>query len=344
MGFSDRLQKFNKTDFVPQGWFWLIRSEEVPLGQARPVRFIGRELAVYRGQDGIVRAFDAYCPHMGAHLGNGMVEGNSLRCLFHNWKYGQNGECLEIPCQKSVSAVPKLRPYVLSEKYGLVWVWTGSDRPIEAVPEIPELKNKPTKSLLGNAFEKNCHPNVVMINAIDAHHFNTVHNLVVQLNMQSEVKSARAIRFANTTSVPQTSRFGRLISRFYKTALTYDMTYWYGHVGSVTLGPDFLHFHIMFALRPTADGKTQGQTILVTPQRTGWSAALIHFVLLQLTKVVGNYFAKGDTIIFSKIKFDLRTPVGADGPILEFIKHYEHQDQAGAFDTEIRESVELGIQ
>lgn len=30
---------------------------------------------------------------------------------------------------------------------------------------------------MGSCFQKNCHPNVVTIDAIDAQHFNTVHNL-----------------------------------------------------------------------------------------------------------------------------------------------------------------------
>jgi hypothetical protein len=90
-------------------------------------------------------------------------------------------------------------------------------------------------------------------------------------------------------------------------------------------------------LRPTMDGTTEGQTVLLTKRRTGFFGALTNRILLAATKVVGNYFAKGDTVIFSKIKFNLRTPVSADQPILEFASHYEKQ--RAAFIFEDREEV-----
>ena len=54
----------------------------------------------------------------------------------------------------------------------------------------------------------------------------------------------------------------------------------------------------------------------------GW---LLNPIILFLTKLVGNYFAKGDTIIFSRIKFNFRTPLKADKAIIHFIEHYEGQ-------------------
>ena len=162
-----------------------------------------------------------------------------------------------------------------------------------------------------------------MVNAIDAHHFQSVHKLVVKLEMQPNVLSPNCIQFSNTTPMPRSNPFLRFFAKFYSQALTYQMTYWWGNTGSVTLGPDFLHFHIIFALRPTADGRTEGQTLLVTKARPGVTGYLTNRVLLFLTKVVGNYFAGGDTVIFNRINFNFQTPVRADRPIVEFIEHYE---------------------
>lgn len=328
MSFSSHLQQFNQADFVPQGWFWILRSSELKAGSAKCAKFSGRDFAVYRGEDGKVRIVDAFCPHMGAHLGDGLVKGNSLRCLFHNWQFNEKGQCTYIPNQSQLGGIPKIRTYKCQERYGLIWLWTGDKDAHEEIPEVPELKGHNVRAKLGSCFTKNCHPNVVMINAIDENHFNTVHNLLVNLNMKSEVNGVHSIRFHNTTRVPTTSFLTRLIGRFYSGALTYDMTYWYGHTGTVTLGPDFLHFYIMFALRPGENGSTEGQTILLTRERSGLVGGLVNRVLLFLTSIVGNYFAKGDTVIFSKINFQLSTPVRADHAILEFIQHYEKQPAA----------------
>ena len=56
---------------------------------------------------------DAYCAHMGTHLtasGSAMIvknglqiEGDSIRCPYHGWKYDVEGNCLEVPSEPAES-------------------------------------------------------------------------------------------------------------------------------------------------------------------------------------------------------------------------------------------------
>jgi phenylpropionate dioxygenase-like ring-hydroxylating dioxygenase large terminal subunit len=338
MAYSEKIQQFGVQGFVPEGWYWLKRSDEIKKGKAYPAKLMNLELVLYRGEDDQVRAFDAYCPHMGAHLCDGFVEGNSIRCPFHYWKYDQMGICSEIPAQKEIANMPSLKSHKVREAYGLVWLWTGSEDDAEPIPVIPELVGFPLDYTLGSNFVKNCHPNVVMINAIDVQHFRSVHQLVVDLEMKVTPLSERCIQFSNITPMPESNAFLRFAKRFYKNALTYEMTYWWGHTGSVMVGPDFLHFYIIFALKPNLNGQTEGQTILVTKKRKGLVGLLINPILLFATKLVGNYFAKGDTIIFSRIKFKFQTPIRADKAIIDFVEHYEKQGMAAKYSTVESES------
>jgi len=331
MAYFEKIKKFGVSGFVPEGWYWLVRSAEIKQGKAYPAKFLNTELVLYRGDDGKIRSFDAHCPHMGAHLCDGFVEGNSIRCPFHYWKYDENGHCTEIPAQKDIGNIPTLNSHKIKEAYGLVWLWTGHKDDQEEVPVIPELVGLPLDYQLGSHFVKECHPNVVMINAIDVQHFRSVHQLVVDLEMKVTPLSDRCIQFSNITPLPEKNIFLKYIKRFYQKALTYEMTYWWGHTGSVMVGPDFLHFYIIFALRPTTDGRTEGQTILVTKQRKGLMGWLVNPVLLFATKLVGNYFAKGDTIIFSRINFKFQTPIRADKAIIDFVEHYEAQNPTAKY-------------
>lgn len=328
MAYFDKIKQFGVKGFLPEGWYWLMRSREVKRGKAYPVKFLDLDLVLYRGEDGEVRAFDAHCPHMGAHLCDGFVEGNSIRCPFHFWKYDELGKCTEIPAQRETLNIPGLNAHKVREAYGLVWLWAGNQEDTEPIPVVPELAGVALDHKLGASFTKNCHPNVVMINAIDVQHFRSVHQLVVDLDMKVTPLSPRCIQLSNTTSVPEKTFILKFARKFYKKALTYEMTYWWGHTGSVMVGPDFLHFYIIFALRPTLDGKTEGQTILVTRKRPGLLGTLINPILLFATKLVGDYFAKGDTIIFTRINFQYRTPIRADKAIIDFIEHYEKQKEA----------------
>ena len=102
---------FNDARRLVEGWYWALRSRELPRGRVRAVSLAGRELVLYRGQDGTARALDAHCAHMGAHLATGRVEGDTLRCFFHRWRYDGAGHCVEVP--KIGRASCRERVYVL---------------------------------------------------------------------------------------------------------------------------------------------------------------------------------------------------------------------------------------
>ena len=324
MGALNNTETFNNPKKIVEGWYWALRSGELKKGKAKPLNFLGKELVIFRTEGGQVVAMDAYCPHMGAHLAEGQVEGESIRCLFHHWKFSADGNCTDIPCQKSSAGVKRQRVWPAEEKYGLIWIWTGL-APRCPIPDAPELEGKPHDYWLGSRFQKNCHPNVMMINAIDSQHFNSVHRMPIPLELEAKAVHENRIAFDNVTKMPKNSGLLRFLARFYLERITYDLCYWFGSTGSVTLGPDFLHFYIIFALRPTAEGKSEGQTILVTARRSGFFGKLVNRALLFLTAVVGNYFAKGDTIIFKTIRFDFGTPIKADHAIIRFIQHVEAQ-------------------
>ena len=141
---------FNRTDKVIEGWYWVLKSNEIKRGQAKAVRLMGRELAVYRGSNNEVAILDAYCPHMGAHLAEGKVEGNTLRCLFHYWKFDARGQCVEIPSLNGRGGAEKFctRSWTAKEKYGLVWIWVG-EKPLYDVPDAPELEGQSHNFKLG---------------------------------------------------------------------------------------------------------------------------------------------------------------------------------------------------
>jgi phenylpropionate dioxygenase-like ring-hydroxylating dioxygenase large terminal subunit len=314
---------FNQPDrFIP-GWYWVLQSAQLKPNQVKAVTILGRELVVYRSASGKVAIADAYCPHMGAHLAEGCVSGEGLKCFFHGWEFDPDGSCRHVPNLDHGLPVG-IKTWPTAEHYGLIWVWTG-DVPEVLPPFAPELEQVECDVQVSKRFDYNCHPNVLMINAIDAHHFNTVHNFPIDIVFRKEMLNDRAIMFSNTTKGGKDSWLVRLIQPFYQNEGTYSMCYWYGSTGTVTLGPDFLHFYIMFALRLTDDGKTEGQTVLVTRKRSGIHGWLLNRVILGITKLVGGYFAQGDRKLFQTIKFDLKTPLKADQSIVQFMQHVEGQ-------------------
>ena len=92
---------FNRPLEIVEGWYWVVRSKKVKRGKAVAATVMGRELVVYRTEGGRAVVADAHCPHMGAHLSLGKVEGECIRCFFHNWSFDAEGRCDNVPSMKS---------------------------------------------------------------------------------------------------------------------------------------------------------------------------------------------------------------------------------------------------
>jgi phenylpropionate dioxygenase-like ring-hydroxylating dioxygenase large terminal subunit len=62
-------------------------------------------MVAFRGTDGRAGVLDAFCPHLGTHLGHGgTVDGNNLKCPYHSWEFDADGKCHSIPyCSKDMS-------------------------------------------------------------------------------------------------------------------------------------------------------------------------------------------------------------------------------------------------
>lgn len=111
------------------GWFQVGWSGEYTSGDVRPLRYFGQDLVCYRTMTGGLMIADAYCPHLGAHLGFGAtVEDDCLVCPFHGWRWGPDGRNAGIPYSRPRSMKLQVRHWPVREIDGLVLVWYGKDR------------------------------------------------------------------------------------------------------------------------------------------------------------------------------------------------------------------------
>ena len=112
----------------PFGWYAVEFSSFVEKGEVKPLHYFSKDLAIWRGEDGKVRITDAWCRHLGAHLGHGgKVHGNLIECPFHAWRYdGEEGVVKEIPYSKSIPPQVKrkcLETWNVTEANGWIWLW-----------------------------------------------------------------------------------------------------------------------------------------------------------------------------------------------------------------------------
>ncbi len=129
---------------LPSSWFVVAASGELEMGQVVPLRYFGRELVLYRGSDGKAVMLDAYCPHLGAHLGHGgKVCGETLQCPFHGWRFDGEGVCVEVPNASKIPPKALTRSWPVVEQSGWVFAWHDREGkpPGWQPPSLPEFSS-----------------------------------------------------------------------------------------------------------------------------------------------------------------------------------------------------------
>lgn len=161
---------------IPVGWYTVATSREVKAGQVLPLRQFDQELVLYRSQSGEAHLIDAYCPHMGAHLGAARVEGENLRCPFHGFEFGRDGRCVRA-YGKSIPRKAKLETWPVLEHNGFIFAWYHPERNAPAW-EIPVLPG-PEEGWTGFRTRRReiaSHPQETSENSVDVGHFLHLHN------------------------------------------------------------------------------------------------------------------------------------------------------------------------
>lgn len=181
----------NLTEPFPFGWYAVCYIDELAVGEVKPLRYFARDLVAWRGEDGAARVLDAYCRHMGAHMGfGGEVSGNDLVCPFHAWAYDGAGAVTEIPYAKAIPPQAKradcVHAWPVIERNGLVWVWYHPEgkAPLWDVFTCPEIGSPgwtPLKKTEWRVFNniRNLHDN-----SVDTAHFLYVHRFATFPNAE----------------------------------------------------------------------------------------------------------------------------------------------------------------
>lgn len=148
------------------------------------LNYFGTKIVAYRGEDNVIHALDGYCPHMGADLSLGCIEGNSIRCPFHSWSWGADGVCDDIPYANKIPDKAVIKAWPTAEVNGLAFIWhdpEGGDPIPEQYPtEIADAYSDEWSdwSVELMKIETNCRE--LVDNMADVAHFGPVHGAPVK--------------------------------------------------------------------------------------------------------------------------------------------------------------------
>ncbi len=180
------LKQLDVTPF-PNTWYFMGLMSDYKQGQVYSKKFCGREIILTKVSATKVTVFDAFCPHLGAHLGRTinnktkkkLNEFNEVRCVYHGFRYNEAGEY--VGCDHGeVKKKPSLNAYEVDIKHGqLIMVYFHQDN-LKAdwhMPDIYDSKDKYSKFICPKTIEASIHPLDSTENAIDRLHFKILHRM-----------------------------------------------------------------------------------------------------------------------------------------------------------------------
>ncbi len=172
----------------PTGWFQVAWSDEIGVGDVHTMKYFGQEMIAWRAESGQLTVMNAYCEHLGAHLGfGGTVVGEVLQCPFHGWQWSPEGRNVCIPYEDRPNRGRRITTYPVAERNSSVYIWhdeIGREPYFEAPDVFAGFGDGssaddyyPQQRLYQPGLEM--HPQYVLENGVDVEHFKYVHGVPI---------------------------------------------------------------------------------------------------------------------------------------------------------------------
>ncbi len=167
-------QKARAAGLHPDYWYAVEYDDAVKRGAIIEINFWKSSIALFRGNDGKLRAVENRCAHRQLKLSHGEVRDCNLVCAYHGWTYNEEGRVVEIPHDLFGRQMPsfKVRSYPIKIRYGLIWIFPGDPELAEQrkIPEIPELEGPGRWACVPIDFTWRAHHSMIIDNVSDFTH------------------------------------------------------------------------------------------------------------------------------------------------------------------------------
>ncbi|MCD2110438.1 MULTISPECIES: Rieske 2Fe-2S domain-containing protein [Rhodococcus] len=311
-----------------RGWHCLGLSKDFKDGKPHSIEAFGTKLVVWADSNDEIKILDAYCRHMGGDLSQGTVKGDEIACPFHDWRWGGNGRCKNIPYARRVPPIAKTRAWHTLDQDGMLFVWhdpQGNPPPADVtIPRIEGATSDEWTDWVWYTTEVDTNCREIIDNIVDMAHFFYVHysfpvyfKNVFEGQVASQFMRGQAREDTRPHAAGQPKMLGSRsdASYFGPSFMIDDLVYQYeGYdVESVLINCHYPvsqdKFVLMYGMIVKKSDRLEGEQALETAQQ------------------FGNFIAKGfeqDIEIWrNKTRIDNPLLCEEDGPVYQLRRWYE---------------------
>lgn len=331
---------FNNAEVLTRGWYPVCPARAIKARQCKSFTIFKQRIVVFRTNSGKLHALDAFCPHLGADLGNGRVIGESIQCYFHHWSYDGDGQLAEIACRKKSTDDGettlsqgldriKTRSYPVTEAYGHLWVYSAPEAG-HALPKpatLDHLEHKQLEALFIKEATLFAHHHVMMANGVDLQHFASVHGLDIAFDYQITNQADGVFDWTLRGQIPVNNLKGRLARRLLGPEFEYHVRFAGGSIISITYGSDqrFMGFklpslQILWGCLPQESGISKVRIFLVTPKRKGLTGKLTTLLIHLSTLALLTLLKDEDVEAFPHMRFNTHRLIKEDASLGRLIQ------------------------
>ncbi|OCB50308.1 3-ketosteroid-9-alpha-hydroxylase [Mycobacterium vulneris] len=309
-----------------RGWHCLGLTRDFGDGKPHGINVFGQNLVVFRGGDGRMNVLDGYCRHMGGDLSQGQVKGDEIACPFHDWRWGGDGRCKNVPYAKRTPRLARTATWTTLEQDGMLFVWNDPEgNPPPAGVTIPRIEGATSDQWTDwhwytTVVNANCRE--LVDNVVDMAHFFYVHgSLPTYFKNIFEGHIATQYMNANTRAdrrdVGGSTMLGTTsVASYYGPAFMIDdLTYHY---------PDGDHHSVLINCHYPIDANSfvlQYGIIVKKPEGVSGELALQSAIALGDWVKIG--FEQDVVIWKTKARIDNPLLCEEDGPVYQLRRWYE---------------------
>src|SRR5699024_6029409 len=161
-----------------RGWHLIGLERDFRDGKPHQVNAFGGKMVVWEDTKGNLNVIDSYCRHMGGDLSQGTIKGDEIACPFHDWRWGGDGRCKDIPYAKRVPMRARTQRFPTLVRNGALFVWNDPEggEPEDYIPELEGYGTDEWTDWSWNSYHvkgSNCRE--IVDNVVDMAHFFYVH-------------------------------------------------------------------------------------------------------------------------------------------------------------------------